>query len=225
MMAEGRHPSQIVLRQIKPRTYATHIKVSPCESELYFILGHYFFNLKEAEDDFHKRILKLEGPQPGKRLSLRILLHWRVNGCGKPMNFILLVIHGVYFANSSFFDLIDANNRVHGNIGSLDARELGPEPLLGRINNDCILFSEKKTVHFNETENRAMPHSLGIDFVNPALIGEYHFENTFFLSHRLLILIYFALDIYHLVLRSDSHSKLQPKRYSQVSNQFERNLL
>ena len=64
--AEGRHPSQIVLRQIKPRTYATHIKVLHPEMEPYFILGHYFFDLKDAKDDFHKRILELEGPQPGK---------------------------------------------------------------------------------------------------------------------------------------------------------------
>ena len=66
--AEGRYPSQIVLRQVKPRTYATHIKIFQPRGEPYFILGHYFFNLKEAEADFHKRTVELDGPQRGKRL-------------------------------------------------------------------------------------------------------------------------------------------------------------
>ena len=48
--SDERHPSQIVLREIKPGTFATHIKVLPPDAEPYFILGHYFFKREEAEE-------------------------------------------------------------------------------------------------------------------------------------------------------------------------------
>ena len=63
---EGRYPSQIVLRQIKPSTFATHIKVLPQNAEPYFILGHYFFRREEAEADFEKRLIELDGPQEAR---------------------------------------------------------------------------------------------------------------------------------------------------------------
>lgn len=59
---EGRYPSQIMLRKVSPTTYATHIKVLPPDAEPYFILGHYFFSLEEAEADFHNRCKELGGP-------------------------------------------------------------------------------------------------------------------------------------------------------------------
>lgn len=68
---EGRYPSQIVLRRVKPGTYATHLKVLPPDVEPYFILGHYFFRLEEAEDDFEKRIAILDGPQPSQGRSTK----------------------------------------------------------------------------------------------------------------------------------------------------------
>jgi len=58
---EGRYPSQIVLRRIKEKTYATHLKVLPPDAEPYFILGCYFFSLEEAQADFQKRKIELEG--------------------------------------------------------------------------------------------------------------------------------------------------------------------
>ena len=58
--AEGRLPSQIVLREVKDKTFATHIRVMPEDSEAYFILGRYFFNLQEAKADFQKRVIELE---------------------------------------------------------------------------------------------------------------------------------------------------------------------
>ena len=60
--AEGKYPSQIVLRQVKPSTFATHIKVHPPDRETYFILGHYFTKREEAEIDFYKRVRDLDGP-------------------------------------------------------------------------------------------------------------------------------------------------------------------
>jgi hypothetical protein len=60
---EGRYPSQIVLRHVTPSTYATHIKVLPPNAEPYFVLGHYFFKREQAEVDFQKRLVELEGPQ------------------------------------------------------------------------------------------------------------------------------------------------------------------
>jgi hypothetical protein len=59
--ARGRHPSQIVLRRVKDKTYATHLKVLPPDAEPYFILGSYFFSLEKAEADFRRRTLELEG--------------------------------------------------------------------------------------------------------------------------------------------------------------------
>jgi hypothetical protein len=59
--AKGRYPSQIVLRRVKEKTFATHLKVLPPDAEPYFILGTYFFNLEEAEADFQRRKLELEG--------------------------------------------------------------------------------------------------------------------------------------------------------------------
>jgi len=59
-LAEGRYPSQIVLRQVKAKTYATHMKVHPPGDEPYFILGRYFFNLDEAIVDFNHRSRELE---------------------------------------------------------------------------------------------------------------------------------------------------------------------
>jgi len=61
-----RYPSQIVLRQITARTFATHIKVFPPGKEPFFILGRYFFNLGEAEADFHNRVGELEGPRSSR---------------------------------------------------------------------------------------------------------------------------------------------------------------
>ena len=60
--AEGKYPSQIVMRQVKPKTYATHLKVLPPDREPFFILGRYFTKREEAESDFHKRVQELEGP-------------------------------------------------------------------------------------------------------------------------------------------------------------------
>jgi len=59
--AEGRYPSQIVLRRVRSRTYATHLKVMPPDAEPYFILGAYFFSLDEAAADFERRKQELEG--------------------------------------------------------------------------------------------------------------------------------------------------------------------
>ncbi len=58
-VSEGRYPSQMVLRMVKEKTYATHIKVHPPDAEPYFILGHYFFSLEEAEADFRRRSIEL----------------------------------------------------------------------------------------------------------------------------------------------------------------------
>ncbi len=62
---QGRYPSQIVLRRVKEKTYATHLKVIPPDADPYYILGSYFFKLEEAEADFHRRKLELEGSPAG----------------------------------------------------------------------------------------------------------------------------------------------------------------
>ena len=59
--AQGRYPSQIVLRRVKEKTYATHLKILPPDGDPYFILGTYFFKLEDAKADFKRRKLELEG--------------------------------------------------------------------------------------------------------------------------------------------------------------------
>ena len=59
LVSEGRHPSRIVLRKVKEKTYATHVQVLPVDGEPYFILGRYFFSQPEAAADFQKRIMEL----------------------------------------------------------------------------------------------------------------------------------------------------------------------
>lgn len=59
---DGKYPSRIVLREVKPGTFATHIKVLPPDRDPYFILGRYFFKREEAEVDFYRRDRELEGP-------------------------------------------------------------------------------------------------------------------------------------------------------------------
>ncbi len=61
LTVDDRLPSRIVLRKVKERTFATHIEIHPPEGEPYFILGRYFFNLGEAQEDFRKRVLELQG--------------------------------------------------------------------------------------------------------------------------------------------------------------------
>ncbi len=58
-VSEGRYPSQMVLRLVKEKTYATHIKVHPPDAEPYYILGHYFFSLEEAQEDYRRRAIEL----------------------------------------------------------------------------------------------------------------------------------------------------------------------
>ena len=61
LTAEDRFPSRIVLRRVREKTFATHIEIHPPGGEPYFILGRYFFNLGEAQMDFRRRILELQG--------------------------------------------------------------------------------------------------------------------------------------------------------------------
>ena len=70
-IAEGRYPSQIVLRRVKAKTYATHIKVHPPGVEPYYILGRYFFDLEAATVDFNKRTRELDGFEGGRDAGAR----------------------------------------------------------------------------------------------------------------------------------------------------------
>ena len=63
--AAGRYPSQVVLRRVREKTFATHLKVIPPDAEPYFILGCYFFSLAEAQADFQRRKLELESAPGG----------------------------------------------------------------------------------------------------------------------------------------------------------------
>ena len=53
-----------MLRRVKEKTYATHLKVIPPDAEPYFILGNYFFDLKIAQADFERRVRELAGAEP-----------------------------------------------------------------------------------------------------------------------------------------------------------------
>ena len=59
--AEDKYPTQVVLRQVKSHTWATHLKVHPPDRDAYFILGCYFTKREDAEKNFYKRVQELEG--------------------------------------------------------------------------------------------------------------------------------------------------------------------
>ncbi len=59
----GHYPSQIVLRKMKDKVFATHMKVTPPDADPYFIIGRYFSVLEEAKADFRRRCLELDGLQ------------------------------------------------------------------------------------------------------------------------------------------------------------------
>ena len=54
-----------MLRRVKEKTYATHLKVMPPGAEPYYILGSYFFRIEDAEADFHRRKAELENSPSG----------------------------------------------------------------------------------------------------------------------------------------------------------------
>jgi hypothetical protein len=58
--AEGKYPTQVVMRQVKAHTWATHLKVHPPDRDPYFILGSYFTKREDAEASFYKRVQELE---------------------------------------------------------------------------------------------------------------------------------------------------------------------
>ncbi len=58
--AEGKYPTQVVMRQVKSHTWATHLKVHPPDREPYYILGGYFTKREDAEANFYKRVQELE---------------------------------------------------------------------------------------------------------------------------------------------------------------------
>jgi hypothetical protein len=64
---QDRFPSQITLRQTGDKAFATHLKVLPPDKEAYFILGHYFFTLQEAEADFARRVEELSISMKGAK--------------------------------------------------------------------------------------------------------------------------------------------------------------
>jgi hypothetical protein len=59
--SHGRYPTQIVLRQLKERSFATHMKVLPPDGEPYVILGRYFTKIEDAREDFMRRCHELAG--------------------------------------------------------------------------------------------------------------------------------------------------------------------
>lgn len=65
--AKDRLPSQITLRQMDDKTFATHLKIHPPDKGPYFILGRYFFSLQEAEADFAKRVQELSTSMEGAK--------------------------------------------------------------------------------------------------------------------------------------------------------------
>lgn len=53
----GTYPFRVVLRHFKDRNeYVTHVKVMPSHEKPYYVWGHYFTNLKDAEEDFRDRV-------------------------------------------------------------------------------------------------------------------------------------------------------------------------
>jgi len=77
-----------------------------------------------------------------------------------------------YFARALLVDFINANDRVHGQIGSFDILELGFDFFFRRINDDTRPLAEDKLFYFDKSEHFAMANLAGVDLVDLSLAHE-----------------------------------------------------
>ena len=67
---------------------------------------------------------------------------------------------------------------MHGQIGALDALELGLDSFLGRVDQHRAFLAKHQFFHLYEAPQGAVADFPGVDFVNLALIGKNDFENV-----------------------------------------------
>ena len=76
------------------------------------------------------------------------------------------------FRSALLFHLVDADDRVHRQVGTPDVLELGLDPLLGWIDDDTGALAEDEFLDLDEAEQPAMADAAGVDLVDLALAHE-----------------------------------------------------
>jgi hypothetical protein len=81
-------------------------------------------------------------------------------------------------ADTLLFHLVDPQDGVQRQVGSLHPVELPLDAFLGRVHHDRGTLAENELLHLNETEQLAMADTARVDLVNLALIHEHNAENV-----------------------------------------------
>jgi hypothetical protein len=79
-------------------------------------------------------------------------------------------------------DLIDANDRVHGEVGSGDVLEFGLDFFLGRVHDNGCALTENQLLDFNESEQSPLANLTSVNFIDLSLAHEYD-SVEIFLDH------------------------------------------
>ena len=86
--------------------------------------------------------------------------------------------NAVILARPVLLHLVDAQDRVHGQEGALDAGEFALDALLAGIEHHGRALAEHQLLDLDEAEQLAVAHLAGVDLVNLALIHEHNAENV-----------------------------------------------
>src|SRR6266404_2400582 len=81
-------------------------------------------------------------------------------------------------ADTLLLDLVDAQHRMHGQVGALYIVELGLYLLLGWVDYHRRSFAENQFLDFDGAEWSSVAYFPCVDLVNLALIYELTFENV-----------------------------------------------
>src|ERR1035438_4559819 len=100
----------------------------------------------------------------------------RIDGDGELRHIGAFQSH--YFADSLLLHLIDAQHRVHGQVGALYLVEFGLDLLLGRVDDHGRTLAEHQFLDLDEAKQAAMAYFAGVDLVHLSLIYEENFKNV-----------------------------------------------
>jgi hypothetical protein len=83
-------------------------------------------------------------------------------------------------AHALFIDLVNANDRVHRQVGSADVFKLGFDLLFRRIDDQCRALAKDKFFDLHETKQLALANTSGVNLVDLPLAHEDDFVELFF---------------------------------------------
>src|SRR5690606_12677724 len=83
------------------------------------------------------------------------------------------------FGRAFLFHLIDADDRMHWYIGTLNAGKFVFQALFSRVNQQLAALAEYKLFNLNKTVHLALINRTGEEFVNLSLVQENDFVDGF----------------------------------------------